>query len=328
LFTENSPRKAGPLVPMTPDSGVVEEHIYEQRIATVDVQSGTLRQVSPADMYVYEYDWSPDGNQFAAIAAHGSGDNNWWIAQLYTLPSSGGAMRSIHKPALQIAVPRWSPDGTTIAFISGLMSDQSVTGGDIWAVPAGGGEARNLTPKMPASPSWLSWDGQRILFAENVKGSAGISTVDLTGKVNDLWRQPEAISAATDVYGMSLSLAADGKRSALIRQSFLHPPEVWAGETGKWTQITTVNAGVKPLWGNGKSAFWTTDGLEVQGWLLFPRDYDTAKHYPLVVQVHGGPAGACTAAWPGLSTGSLAAAGYFVLCPNPRGSFGQGESFT
>ena len=46
--------------------------------------SGAVRQVSPTDMYVYEYDWSPDGGSFAATAAHGEGDDNWWIAQLYT----------------------------------------------------------------------------------------------------------------------------------------------------------------------------------------------------------------------------------------------------
>ena len=47
---------------------------------------------------------------------------------------------------MQVAVPRWSPDGRSIAFIGGLMSDEGVTGGDIYTVPATGGEARNLTP--------------------------------------------------------------------------------------------------------------------------------------------------------------------------------------
>ena len=95
------------------------------------------KPISPPDMYVYEYDWSPDGKTFAATAAHGSGDNNWWIAQLYTLPATGGEMKSILQPPLQINMPRWSPDGRSIAYISGLMSDFGAIGGDIYTVPAG-----------------------------------------------------------------------------------------------------------------------------------------------------------------------------------------------
>jgi len=70
--------------------------------------------------------------------------------------------------------------------------------------------------------------------------------------------------------------------------------------------------------------------LRVQGLLLYPRGYDPARRYPLVVAVHGGPAGVMLSHWP--DTGDyetmLASAGYFVFFPNPRGSFGQGEAFT
>ena len=111
LFIEGIPRVAGPLVPMTPPEGVIEEHYYEQRITTVDLSSGETRQVSPSDVYVYEYDWAPDGKYWAAIAAHGSGDNNWWIARLYSISASTGKMRELYKPPLQIASPRISPDG-------------------------------------------------------------------------------------------------------------------------------------------------------------------------------------------------------------------------
>src|SRR5512146_505002 len=57
LFTENAPRAAGPVMPMTPETGVVDSKGYEQRLAAVEADTGKMRQVSPADMYVYEYDW-------------------------------------------------------------------------------------------------------------------------------------------------------------------------------------------------------------------------------------------------------------------------------
>ena len=87
LFTENAERAAGPLVAEKPQTGVIQDAVTEQRLALVDVATGKLRQISPADMYVYEYAWSPDGKRFVTTAAHGNGDNNWYIAQIYTLPA-------------------------------------------------------------------------------------------------------------------------------------------------------------------------------------------------------------------------------------------------
>ena len=90
LFTENAPRAAGPLMPMVPETGVIDQKIYEQRLTLVDLGSGKVRQLSPPDMYVYQYDWSPNGKTFAAIAAHGSGDSNWYVAEIYTLSAESG----------------------------------------------------------------------------------------------------------------------------------------------------------------------------------------------------------------------------------------------
>ena len=113
LFTENATRAAGPLVAETPETGEIKDSFFEQRLALVDVASGKLDQISPADTYIYEYDWSPDGLRFAVTAALGNGDNNWYIAELYTLDAATGLMKSIYKPPLQIANPAWSPDGKT-----------------------------------------------------------------------------------------------------------------------------------------------------------------------------------------------------------------------
>jgi dipeptidyl aminopeptidase/acylaminoacyl peptidase len=68
----------------------------------------------------------------------------------------------------------------------------------------------------------------------------------------------------------------------------------------------------------------------VQGWLLYPEKFDPKQRYPLVVNVHGGPASAVIPQWAGeySVTAALSRRGYFVFLPNPRGSFGQGEKFT
>ena len=332
LFTENLPHAAGPLDPVPPDSGVLGSQIYEQRLAVVDAASGTARQVSPKDMYVYEYDWSPDGRTFAATGAHGAGDDNWWIAQLYTMPAEGGEMKSIYQPPAdrQIAVPRWSPDGKSIVFIGGLMSDEGSTGGDIFQIAAGGGEARNLTPGMASSASNITWPRQsrQFYFTEHFDGGSAISQLDpATGQTERLWQGDESINPPFDDSGISMT--ADGKSSVVIRHSWQKPPEIWAGKIGDWKALTHENATRKPLWGEAKSLHWTSDGFRVQGWLLYPSPFDPNRKYPMVVAVHGGPASSLKPAWPrpGYNPTLLSQQGYFVLMPNPRGSYGQGEKF-
>ena len=71
-------------------TGVIDTAIHNQRIAVIEIASGKLRQVSPAEIHVYDYDWSPDDKMFVATAAPGPGDNNWWIAQIWTMSSAKG----------------------------------------------------------------------------------------------------------------------------------------------------------------------------------------------------------------------------------------------
>jgi dipeptidyl aminopeptidase/acylaminoacyl peptidase len=330
LFTENAPRAAGPLVAEPPETGEIKDAFFEQRLALVDVAIGDLRQLSSADTYVYEYDWSPDGKRLVVTAARGNGDNNWWIAQIYTLDTGLGILKSIYKPSLQIARPVFSPDGKKIAFVEGLMSDEDSVGGDIFTIPATGGQAQNVAPEIKASANWLAWTPDaKILFAGSLGGDAGVATLDpSTGHLETIWRGEEQLSAG--LWGTNISVARDGKTSAVIRSSLGDPPEIWGGAIGYWRQVTHRNAAVKPAWGETKSIHWKSDGYDVQGWLTYPKDFDPAKKYPLVVRVHGGPGEAVQSAWPDSWDFAIAfaGAGYFVLQPNPRGSFGQGEAST
>jgi len=329
LYIEGRKGPAGPLQATARDAGVVGEHADEQRLAVAELASGEVRTLSPADLYVYEYDWAPDGRSFAATAAHGSGDDNWYVAELYTLNRESGAMRSIWKPSvlIQIANPRVSPDGRSVALIGGIMSDEGATGGDVYLVPMAGGEARNLTPGRPASPAWLAWASpSRLLVAELADQDTALTALDLpAGKTSTLWHGPESLTLDTRALG--LSLGRDGRTSAAVRHDFGHAPEVWAGPIGAWKQVSRSNARFATAWGEARSLHWTTDAGNVQGWLLAPPRIEPGRRYPLAVVVHGGPASAHRAGWPS-TAGVLASQGYYVFLPNPRGSYGQGEAFT
>ncbi|HTM88674.1 MAG TPA: prolyl oligopeptidase family serine peptidase, partial [Terriglobales bacterium] len=108
------------------------------------------------------------------------------------------------------------------------------------------------------------------------------------------------------------------------------PPEVWAGPVGSWKQITQGNQNLHASWGKVQDIHWTNGGTRVQGWLMYPANYEASRRYGLVVDVHGGPAWAHIPRWPEtfFNTSLLSSMGYFVLYPNPRGSYGQGEAFT
>ncbi|MGC1478234.1 MAG: S9 family peptidase, partial [Terriglobales bacterium] len=329
LFIKGLPRVAGPLQPMIPLAGVIDDQIYEQRLTTISLSTNHVAEVTPADVYIYEYDWTPDGAAWVATAAHGSGDANWWVARLYRINAQSGEMREIYKPKWQMEDPHVSPDGKNVALIEGIMSDAGVTGGDITVVPINGaGAARNVTPNIKASPCALAWASpDRILFAANVDGNSGFGSVSSTGDdAQILWTGEEVASSGEWQPGGSFS--RDGTVSAAVRQSARTPPEVWAGAIGKWKQITHLNSGIEPAWGEMRNIHWQSGTTRVQGWLLLPRDFVPGKTYPLVVSVHGGPSGACMSAWSEGFSAAASAMGYFVLCPNPRGSYGQGEAFT
>ncbi|WP_158943902.1 S9 family peptidase [Granulicella sp. S190] len=340
LFVENATRSAGALAAMKPWSGVIgEDGVEIQRVGVVQLASGAFSQVTPATLHVYEFNWSPDSKSLAFVAANPPGENNWWVAQLYTEDLATAQPRSILDTTkitgslhdLQIAVPRWSPNGKQIAFIGGIMSDQGSTGGDLYLIPSTGGEPKDVTPGRAASVAFLGWVGPDIIaIAEQVGGSSHLTAIDLaTGK--DIPQAsvtfPETIGAGD--LEMSVSLSQE-HTIAIIRTSFERAPEVWAGHIHDLKQITHLNDSLKPAWGKSENLEWTNDGFQVQGWLLYPANYDPAKKYPLLVMVHGGPSSAVTPRWPGAGYGGVpfSALGYFVFMPNPRGSYGQGEKFT
>jgi dipeptidyl aminopeptidase/acylaminoacyl peptidase len=412
LYVEDATRPSGALAAMDAPSGVIgEDRVEVQRVAAVSAaatQPSAPTFLTPANLHVYEFDWSPDSESLAYVAADPPGENNWWIARLYTqsvsapstssevapffpspAPKDGGregwqtTPKVILSPSdisgplhgLEIALPRWSPDGKAIALIGGLMSDQGVTGGDVWIIAAtggaSGGEPRNLTPGRPASSEWIAWgDDEHIFTCELANGIHRLVRFRLQG---DRTSQSVATSFAAPLFtypgsvgigSFDPSLAVTADRSLFVFQAstFNQPPEIYAagpaaaslskqtvGAPGPshlgtgdasaaspapsgLTQLSHFNEGLTPSWGDSASLTWTDDNFHIQGWLLLPAQFDPHKKYPLIVEVHGGPAADVASSWNGgaggFSATGFSALDYFVLMPNPRGSFGQGEAFT
>lgn len=333
--------------------GVIgESGVERQRIAVLPANGGALRELTPPSIFVYEYDWSPTGDRLAYIGAPPPGRDNWWLARLYTQAPDGAPRVTLDPSAvegplhgLQLALPRWSPDGSQLALIGGLMSDQGVTGGDIYLVPAKGGAPVDVTPGIDTSPSWLTWTGNQTLLVSSIAGgSTRLSTFALHGNQAATEHPLVTVAAGLEdgTFASAVSLSAGHDVLAFIDSTFDSPPEIHSallqtdvaaepvGVAAAPHAITHVNDHVRPMWGKTVAVRWRNDGFEIQGWLLFPPAFDPHRHYPLIVYVHGGPSSATRPAWPrdGYGPVPLAAMGYFVLMPNPRGSYGEGERFT
>src|SRR6266404_8795499 len=236
----------GPLMAAPATTGVIDTAIHNQRIAVLDVDTGALRQLSPENLHIYDYDWSPNDKMFVATAAPGPGDNNWWIAQIYTINIAKGNAASIYKPSLQVAVPRWSPDGKSIAFIEGLMSDEGNHGGDLWTISADGHGVVNRTRGRKSSVSSLFWQmPDRILATEIIGGGSAISELTLANNsMRTVWNGSESVHSFG--YFPNFALAQDGIVSAVVRSTYETPHEIWAGPIGKWRQLTRNNSALSP----------------------------------------------------------------------------------
>ncbi len=340
LFVENATRTAGALDAMKPWSGVIgEDGVEVQRVYGVDSTSGTGGFLTPLTLHVYEFNWAPSSREIAYIAADAPGENNWWIAQLWAAPvhldanSVPEQPRSVFDPnttdsalhGLQIAVPRYSPDGKRIALIGGLMSDQGSTGGDLWVVNADGkGEPTDVTPGIDGTPCFEAWINDHELgFVEDRRGHTRLVDWNPDSKKEIIATDLGEVTVSGGQIKDAVSVSNHGV--AFTKSGVGAPPEIWLVDGDKQSQLTHLNDATKTAAGpRFESIEWENERFHVQGWLTFPKDYDPNKKYPLIVDVHGGPS---ASAGPRPET-LWSNEGYFVLNPNPRGSFGQGEAFT
>ena len=305
--------------------GEIGSAVDEQRIHVVPVSGGAPRAVSPADTWIYEYDWTPDGKGFVATAAKGDGDNNWWVAKLVAVDAGSGSLRVLAAPRFQMNYPRVSPDGRSVVFIGGLMSDFGSVGGDLYGVPIGGGEPRDLTPRFKGSFTSLVWRGGTVRATALIGADSAIVGVDpATGTINVTLKAPVSMAAGDG----RVSLSADGAAMATVMQDFESAPRIGVHDAAGPRALTQDNDALKPA-AHATSVTWKSGPYDVQGWLLAPLNSDPKVKHPMITLVHGGPSAAATPSFiSGGRVKDLLDHGYYVFEPNPRGSYGQGAAFT
>lgn len=302
------------------------------RIWRCDVDSGAVTPLCDADLQVWEIAWSPDGTTLAALVSDEPYNWAWYRARLVTIDVASGAVTPLRGARKQLTDPAWSPDGSRLAVISCTWSDQGMTGGDVIVVDRSGGAERNLTAGHPRSYLSAAWepDGGRLLCAAIEDGEAELGYLSVDGAWEVFWRERASLLR----WGTPFSRAADGTL-AVVRSDPASPADVWlirpepervasrVSDHNPWTRERQI-ATTEPVW-------WESfDGMRIQG-LLVRTAEPGDRPRPTVVLVHGGPTSLWAYDFPGTRSMGwvqlLAAAGYAVFLPNPRGSMGFGTAF-
>ncbi|HEV8192812.1 MAG TPA: S9 family peptidase [Ktedonobacterales bacterium] len=316
-----------------------------RRLWTVRPESDAPEPVTPPDVTVWEYAWSPDGSRLAVYYSTGSDETDWYRGQIGVMPVGGGAVRQIVRLDCQASALAWSPDGTRLAYVSGEWSDRGLVGGDVFVVAVSAdaalAEARNLTPGIDFSPSWLQWfpDGQRLLYV----GSSGTTnTIGILDTETGALAPLVADFIIGPAFQPRLAATPDLRRFVATHSDRLHPPDLWLGELPDvspgtasitWRQLTRFNPILEEtvrLAPAQKGSYEGADGWRIEALLTLPPEPKRGSPPPLVVDVHGGPTSAWRDDWRGgaFLVQVLAAAGFAVFQPNPRGSVGRGVAFT
>jgi dipeptidyl aminopeptidase/acylaminoacyl peptidase len=223
----------------------------------------------------------------------------------------------------------FSPDGRWIGFAApndfGYSRDTKV----YLRETANAGPWRKLGAGYDGSLGigWWSNDGKTIYFADGVRATAQIMALDLATDVVTQVTRDQAVTSATrdDKSGMLFVNYADPKTPTDI---YLAKAEADLANRTAWIRLTNANAELGQLaLGDASEYTWKSkDGKSVGGVLVKPAGYQTGRRYPLIVQIHGGPAGADLLDFnEGYNSQVYAGAGYAVLLPNYRGSTNYGE---
>lgn len=242
---------------------------------------------------------------------------------IYVIDVTGGAPRKVASLVGTEADVTWSPDGRRLAFIHRASRTSNA---QLMVIDVAGGAPTSLTAGWRYEPEGIEWlpAGDIAMWAD-IGGSSALHVVNPRTR-----RMRAVIEGRRKVSGFSFD--AEGRTVAYVATSVTNPTEIYvAGADGRGERkLTGFNDALnrEVAWSDAERFTYRSVGdVEIEGWLMKPYGYEAGKQYPMVLYIHGGPHSQYGEQWFD-ETQNLAAAGFYVLYTNPRGSSGYGADFT
>jgi dipeptidyl aminopeptidase/acylaminoacyl peptidase len=294
---------------------------------------GAVKALTDNRQNVVHWDWSPDGTRIAFDHFPAGEQKEQYHFDISELEVATGTVRPLLNSPAAEAQPLYSPDGALIACVVSDLPAEDFSDWRVNLLPAAGGMPRTVAaaPLMDGASPLVGWEaGGRSIFCQSLTGTtSGIIRLPIDGS------PAVAFSGQDRVISRPLLNPA---RSAigLVVEDAGTPPEAWVSPADSY-QPVKVSAANEFQAGyfipKTELIRWkSADGLPVEGLLVYPRDYQPGRRYPLLVTLHGGPAGNFYQQWVGdrdyFPVPVFASEGFAVLRPNVRGSTGYGPVFT
>lgn len=318
-------------------------HDTRKHVFVVASGGGQPKQITTGEFDVAFASWMPDGKEVAFSANMTPATDTSIYKDIWVTPaSSKGGARKVTHGRWQIDAVSVAAKDSTILFVGREIPDESFVvqkKSNVWAIPGGKGEPINLTkdfdqwvvPFHSVIPGWsespkFAAKPSGVYFTANEKGALHIFKVGL---------DDSEVKRVTDgkIMVSSFSVNDDGD-VAYVATDSSHPPEVWIKKgRSAARRLTSRNEGfVTKSNFSEPEEFWfpTSDGKQVQGWIMRPLRMLAGGKCPTLLSIHGGPYWAYGYGLTEIEHEFqvLAAAGFAVFYTNPRGSLGYGEKFT
>ena len=329
FFTARRRALAGKPEP-TSEIKVASQEPRPRAVAVVAATGGDIRVIGPRNGHVWAFDESPDGAQMAAIVSptnllDDTADRTWltiWPREdLRAVEPVTSFMR--HSENV-----KWSPDGDAILVVGARRPDHDYD--HIHLIGAASHDVTTFDDRG-MSPYWAGYAGERLL-AINVENQH--TYVDRLNEDQTWERLALGFRGRQRWLPGPVSSSRDGGAHAFLGATPYRPADVFAVDrAGQEHRLTDLNPQLDGVaLAAMEEIIWQEhDELPIHGWLLRPPGADPEERLPLIVNVHGGP----SMAWGNWFHGTwhdwgqlLAARGYAVLLPNPRGSTGKGQAFS
>jgi dipeptidyl aminopeptidase/acylaminoacyl peptidase len=304
-----------------------------RHLFVLPAEGGTPRQLTDGPFNDGAPRWTPDGASLLFSAnRHPDGEYDPNDGEIYQVSVATGALKALTSRHGPDGEPTISPDGTLIAYTGFDDQYQGYQITRLYLMNRDGTGSRLVSGKFDRDVGDLNWsrDGKGLYFQYDDQGDTKIAYISLNGDVTDLANGVGGLDLGRPYSGGQYAVAPTG-RFVFTQTAPDHPADLAVGARGEPVKrITRLNddlfagktlGAVEEVW--WKSSF---DQRRIQGWIVKPPDFDPAKKYPMVLEIHGGP----YADYGNRFTAEIqlyAAAGYVVLYSNPRGSTSYGEEF-